>query len=331
MQYPSSNFDYYLPSKSIKQKPYKNPLNSKLLIAETKKIIKFKNLRMNIKKNSVFVLNKSKVEKVRIESVKSTGGRIEFLILKIESTYEATCLIKSSDTKTIGKIYNTSDFQAKIIHISDGIFKILFDQDVNEIIKKLGKVPLPPYIKDNPKKYKYYNNQYSEGGFSVAAPTAGFHFTKNLINNLEQDGHKFLYVNLNVNIDTFKPIETNFLEDHIIHKEEYEIEEETFNKLLKYKSLDKNIICVGTTTLRAIESAYINQALTGETDLFIKPNSNLNIPSQLITNFHAPKSSLLSIVQCVYGDNWKDIYSYAINQKLKFLSFGDAVLFNVNE
>ena len=331
MPFESKVYNYNLPKKSINQTPYKDPNLSKLLIAETKKIIEFKNLSSIIKKPSLFIMNKSTVQSVRVVSKKSTGGKIEVFVLDIQSTYIAKCLIKSTDKKILNKKYMLQDFNFEIIGILNDTYQIRFNIPVSEIIKSYGKIPLPPYIKDDSSKYEYYNNVFAEGGFSVASPTAGLHFTNQQIDNLTKEGHKFIFINLDVNIDTFKPITERYLEDHKIHKENYQISKEDFALILDAKSSNIDIYCIGTTSLRAIESAYITGELSSSTDYFIYPDTKINIPNFLITNFHAPNSSLLSIVDCIYGSEWNDLYDFAINAELKFLSFGDAVLFNVNE
>ena len=281
--------------------------------------------------NSLLIFNKSKVQKVRIIDEKSTGGKIEFFVLEILSKYTAKCLIKSTDKKTTGKKYFFSSFNVEIINVYPEFFEVKFSENILNLIENIGKVPLPPYIKDESRKYKYYNNQFSNNGFSVASPTAGLHFTNTTIEKLKKSGHEIVFINLDVNLGTFKPITTKYIEDHKIHSEKYNISEKDFLKILNYKKLNKNILCIGTTSLRAIESAFINNQLEGETDLFILPNTKLNLANQLITNFHAPKSSLLSIVHNIYGNKWRELYEFALNKKMKFLSFGDAVLFDINE
>ena len=216
------------------------------------------------------------------------------------------------------------------IDLSDN-FDDLHFKAYKEIIKSHGQIPLPPYIKDDSSKYEYYNNQFAEGGFSVASPTAGLHFSNQQINKLTKEGHQFIFINLDVNIDTFKPITERYLEDHKIHKENYQISKNDYEIILNAKNSNIDIYCIGTTSLRAIESAYVTGELSSSTDYFIYPDTKINIPNYLITNFHAPNSSLLSIVDCIYGSQWKDLYNFAIDSQLKFLSFGDAVLFNVNE
>ena len=323
----SSLFNYELPKSSINQIPYQNPLDSKLLIAESKEIIYFKDLAQHIEKDSLFIFNKSTVQKVRILTEKKSGGSIEIFIIKKINDRKAQCLLKSSDKKLMNKQYQTDIVNFEITDIDDGSFVCLFDKNIDDLINNFGVLPLPPYIKDSPDKREFYNNEFSDQGFSVAAPTAGLHFTNKLIKEFKKENIETAFVNLDVNIDTFKPIKNVNLNDHKIHNEYYSIEDTEFNKILSYKNSNRSIYCIGTTTLRAIETAYITKELKGKTDLFILPDTKINVPNYLITNFHAPMSSLLSIVQNVYGDNWKELYKYAIDQGLKFLSFGDAVLF----
>ena len=331
MQNETEFYNYFLPENSINQEPYSDPGKSKLLIASDKTIVPFSKIENFIPPNSLLIFNKSKVQKVRIIDEKSTGGNIEFFVLEILSKYTAKCLIKSTDKKTTGKKYFFSSFNVEIINVYPEFFEVKFSENILNLIENIGKVPLPPYIKDESRKYKYYNNQFSNNGFSVASPTAGLHFTNTTIEKLKKSGHEIVFINLDVNLGTFKPITTKYLEDHKIHSEKYNISEKDFIKILNYKKLNKNILCIGTTSLRAIESAFINNQLEGETDLFILPNTKLNLANQLITNFHAPKSSLLSIVHNIYGNNWRELYEFALNKKMKFLSFGDAVLFDINE
>ena len=331
MQNETEFYNYFLPENSINQEPYSDPGKSKLLIASDKTIVPFSKIENFIPPNSLLIFNKSKVQKVRIIDEKSTGGNIEFFVLEILSKYTAKCLIKSTDKKTPGKKYFFSSFNVEIINVYPEFFEVKFSENILNLIENIGKVPLPPYIKDESRKYKYYNNQFSNNGFSVASPTAGLHFTNTTIEKLKKSGHEIVFINLDVNLGTFKPITTKYIEDHKIHSEKYNISEKDFLKILNYKKLNKNILCIGTTSLRAIESAFINNQLEGETDLFILPNTKLNLANQLITNFHAPKSSLLSIVHNIYGNKWRELYEFALNKKMKFLSFGDAVLFDINE
>ena len=330
MSYHTKLYDYDLPPSSINQNPYRHPEESSLLIAESKKIIKFENFESIIDQPSLFIFNNSKVRNVRIVTNKISGGSIEVFILNIIDEFSAKCLLKSSDKKIIGKKYNTKNFNFKISDIYEGSYLLNFDISIEKLIDEYGLIPLPPYIKDDQSKYKYYNNVYASGGFSVASPTAGLHFTNDLLNklNIKND---IIFINLDVNIGTFKPMQVEKLDDHKIHSENYSINKTDFKKIEQAKNKNKPIYTIGTTSLRAVETAFLNNSLYGETDYFIKPDTQIHISDYLLTNFHAPMSSLLSIVHNVYGDNWHDIYDYAIESGLKFLSFGDAVLFKIDE
>ena len=331
MPFESKVFDYHLPTTAINQNPYKDPNQSKLLHANTKEIIKFKNLRSFLHSPSLFIMNKSTVQNVRIKTKKLTGGFIEIFFLEILDDNIGKCLIKSSDKKQLHKIYNLEIFDFEIININNETFHIKTSLNIKNILSKYGKTPLPPYIEDNEEKYKYYNNEFSDGGFSVASPTAGLHFTNQLIELLKKEGHQFVYINLDVNIDTFKPVTAKYLNEHNIHEESYQILDSDFSKIIQAKKDCIDIYCVGTTSLRTIETAYLTNNLEGRTDYFIYPDTKINIPNYLITNFHAPKSSLLSIVACIYGTDWPDLYQHALDSGMRFLSFGDAVIFKVNE
>ncbi|NCV28338.1 MAG: hypothetical protein EBW69_06030, partial [Nitrosomonadales bacterium] len=286
----SDRFDYTLPFSAINQFPYENPEDSKLLIANTRNIYSFSDLPKLVPTNSLFILNKSKVKKVRILTSKLTGGKLEIFILKIIDDFTASCLIKSTDKKNIDKFYKTTDFNFQILNKEQDSFICKFNIQVNDLIKvefvlkicclndlinKHGILPLPPYINDDPEKRKKYNNEFSDDGFSVASPTAGLHFSNKLISKLEQS-NDFAFVNLDVNIDTFKPMKSSNLNEHNIHSETYSITSDDFNKIIEFKNKGKPIYCVGTTSLRAIETAYTSNNLSGTTDLFIKPDTKIN-------------------------------------------------------
>ncbi len=190
---------------------------------------------------------------------------------------------------------------------------------------------MPPYIKDDSSKYKDYINEFSSGGFSVASSTAGLHFTLDMIEQLKFNGHEVIFINLDINLGTFKPIDTEIVENYKIHSEYYRIEESDYKKILTLKQSGYKIVQVGTTVLRTLETVFNTGVYEGMSNLFITPGYKFNIGDYLITNFHAPKSTLLSIVKSIYGDNWKELYEYAQNNNLKFLSFGDAVIFKIDE
>ena len=327
---PTNELSYKLPKDNIAQYRYKNPEDSRLLVADTKNIIKFKDLLTVTNEKSVFVLNKSKVRNVRLKTNKvDTGGKLEIFILNIISDYECECLLNFSGKKIKDTEITTDIVNFKILDKNIDTFIISTDIKIESLIEKYGITPLPPYIDDDPSKYNYYKADFSSGGFSVAASTAGLHFNKEMISKLEVENKIIKYINLDVGIGTFKPIESRFIEDHKVHNENYSINKNDFKEILKLKKEGYKIYAIGTTVLRTLETVIKTNIFKGTTDLYIKPGYQYELVDYLITNFHAPNSSLLSIVLSIYGEGWKELYMYAQSKNLKFLSFGDAVLFKI--
>jgi len=321
---------YKLNKTDIAQDRYKKAENSKLLIANTKKIIKFKHLLTELPNKSVIVLNKSKLQDVRIKTNKlNTKGKVEIFILRKISENICECLLKYRGTKKVGSYIETELLNFKIIKKNNSSFEIESNLSVDLIISNFGKTPLPPYINDKESKYKYYKTEFEDKGFSVAASTAGLHFDKTMIEHLENNDVIVKYINLDIGLGTFKPINTEYLDNYKIHEENYSVSKKEFSELLKLKNKGYKIISVGTTVLRTLETVANTNVYKGQTSLFIKPGYKFKVVDLLITNFHAPRSTLLSIVLTIYGKKWKELYKYAQRSKLKFLSFGDAVLFEI--
>ena len=225
----TEDLNYKLNKSNIAQNPYRASNNSKLLISDTKEIIKFKDINKIINKKSVFVFNKSSVIDVRILTEKlDTKGKIEIFILNKKNETTAVCLIKMNSKKIIKKTYKTINFNFKIIEIIDNTYIVQFNKSVSQIIKNYGITPLPPYIEDKKYKYKYYKTDFSSGGFSTASPTAGLHFSNNLIKKISKNNNIIKYLNLDVGIGTFKPIDTEYIDDFDIHSEFYNIKKDDF-------------------------------------------------------------------------------------------------------
>jgi S-adenosylmethionine:tRNA ribosyltransferase-isomerase len=329
---PITDLEYILNNGTIAQFRYKDPGDSRLLVSSTRQIITFNEYLKNLSEKSVFIFNKSSLQNVRIETTRTnTGGNIEFFILNLINSHTAHVLIKSASKFLPLDNINTAIANVQVLSKSNGTFTVNFNTDVNELINKYGKVPLPPYINDDSTKYEDYKNKFSEGGFSVATSTAGLHFSLNMISQLKNNGHKVLFINLDINLGTFKQINTDIIEDYKIHSEYYKITKSDYEYILKLKEVGYKVIAVGTTVLRTIETVANTGLHEGLTDLYITPGYKFKIPDYLITNFHAPKSSLLSIVKTIFGERWKDLYEFAQSNGLKFLSFGDAVIFNIDE
>ncbi len=326
----TEELSYKLNKSDIAQNRYKKPENSKLLIANNKKIIKFKNLYSELPNKSVIVLNKSKLQDVRIKTSKlNTKGKVEIFILKKITENTCECLLKYKGTKKVGSYIETELFKFKIIKKNNLSFEIETNLSIDKVIFNFGKTPLPPYINDKESKYKYYRTEFEDKGFSVATSTAGLHFDKKMIEHLENNGVIVKYINLDIGLGTFKPIETEYIENYKIHEENYSVSKKEFSDLIKLKNKGYKIISVGTTVLRTLETVAITSVYKGKTNLYIKPGFKFKVVDLLITNFHAPRSTLLSIVLTIYGKKWKELYTYAQRSKLKFLSFGDAVLFEI--
>ena len=325
-----SDLDYHLPKSSIAQDPYKNPEDSKILDAESMIIHKFENIDNVIPKRSLLVFNNSQVKDVRVKTIKKhTHGNVEIFILKLVDEYSADCLLKFNGKKNIGEEIELEKFSIHIIKNVNDQFRVKFSLPIEQVINSYGSTPLPPYIDDMDYKYNYYKTFFSEKGFSVAASTAALHFTPNLFQQLENNDIDISFLNLDIGLGTFKPISTDYVEDYEIHSEDYEINKATYHEIIAKKKNGYNIVCVGTTTLRTLEHVYKTSTFKGKTNLFITKGFKFNVADYLITNFHAPKSSLLSIVQAIYGDSWKKLYAFALENNMKFLSFGDAVMFKI--
>ena len=293
-------------------------------------ITKFDNIDNVVPYRSLLVFNNSQVIDVRIKTIKKhTHGSVEIFILRIVDEYSADCLLKFNGKKKVGDQIELDKFSINIIKNLNEGFRLNFSLPLEQIINNCGTTPLPPYIEDMDYKYKHYKTFFSENGFSVAASTAALHFTPYLFQKLERKEIDIKYLNLDIGLGTFKPISTEYVEDYDIHSEDYEIKEETYHEIINKKRNGYNIVCVGTTTLRTLEHVYKTSKFKGKTDLFITNGFKFNVADYLITNFHAPKSSLLSIVHAIYGDSWKKLYDFALENNMKFLSFGDAVMFKI--
>ena len=296
------------------------------------RIHKFENIDNVVPYRSLLVFNNSQVIDVRVKTIKKhTHGSVEIFILRIVDEYSADCLLKFNGKKKVGDQIELDKFSINIIKNLNEGFRLKFSLPLEQIINNYGTTPLPPYIEDMDYKYEHYKTFFSENGFSVAASTAALHFTPYLFQKLEIKDIDIKFLNLDIGLGTFKPISTEYVEDYDIHSEDYEISEATYNDIIAKKNNGYNIVCVGTTTLRTLEHVYKTSKFKGNTNLFITNGFKFNVADYLITNFHAPKSSLLSIVQAIYGDSWKKLYAFALESNLKFLSFGDAVMFKIKK
>ena len=336
-----NQFDYKLPKELIAQTPLKERSSSRLLILNKNngniKHEVFSNIINYLHEGDVLVLNDTKVIPARlIGSKEETNAVIEILLLKDLGLDTWECLAKPCKRLKIGTIvsFGNGELKAKVIEkLNDGIVhvKLLYSGILMEILDKLGTMPLPPYIHEKLEDQSRYQTVYAKYEGSAAAPTAGLHFTKELLKEIENKGIIITYVTLHVGLGTFRPVEVENILDHKMHSEFYVMSEETANILNKAKKEGRRIVAVGTTSTRTLETIATNnnglfKQCSGNTDIFIYPGYKFKAIDALITNFHLPKSTLVMLVSALAGkDNILYAYNEAIKEKYRFFSFGDAM------
>ena len=332
------DFDYELPEELIAQTPLADRSSSRLMVVSrtTGEISHhhFKDIIDMLDSNDVLVLNDTKVLPSRIFGEKiDTNAKIEFLLLKDFGDYYEV-LVKPARRIHVGTIVKFSDnFKAEVLEkLDEGIchVKFIYDGIFLEELEKLGEVPLPPYIHEKLKDDSRYQTVYAKNLGSSAAPTAGLHFTKSLLEDIKAKGVEVLYVTLHIGLGTFRPVSVDTVEEHKMHKESYFMSKEVADKLNEAKRLGKRIISVGTTSCRTLESIYTKynefRAVSEDTNIFIYPGYEFKAIDALITNFHLPKSTLIMLVSAFSSrEIILNAYKEAVKEKYRFFSFGDAM------
>ena len=336
-----SDFDYDLPKELIAQTPLLKRDESKLLVVNRKdKSLtdkKFYDILDILQEGDVLVRNNSKVLPARLFGYKKeTKAHIELLLLKQlhDDTWE--CLIKGAKKVTAGTklVFDEKLLQAEVVEkFSEGLCNIHFTYNgiFNEILDKLGTMPLPPYIKEKLADQGRYQTVYAKVEGSAAAPTAGLHFTQELLEKLKEKGVKILDVTLHVGLGTFRPVEIENVLEHQMHEEFYVLSNDVANELNKAKEEGRRIISIGTTSLRTLETVYKKygcfKADSGNTNIFIYPGKTVESISGIITNFHLPKSTLIMLVSAIATKEFIfEAYAHAIKNNYRFFSFGDAMI-----
>lgn len=338
--YDINYYDYNLPEELIAQSPLEDRSSSKLLLLDKStgeiKDETFKNIINYLHSGDTLVLNDTKVMPARLIGTKEeTGAVIEVLLLKDMGSDTWEVLSRPQKRLHKGDIVTFGEGQLKIEVIeklNDGIthVKLIYNGILYEILDKLGTMPLPPYIHEKLLDQSRYQTVYAKNVGSAAAPTAGLHFTKELLERIKEKGVEILYVTLHVGLGTFRPVAEENVLDHEMHSELYMITKEVADKLNKAKKEKRRIIAVGTTSTRTLESNITKygcfKETTEETKIFIYPGYKFIGIDALITNFHLPKSTLVMLVSALAGrDNILNAYKYAVNNKYRFFSFGDAM------
>lgn len=335
-----NDFYFELPKGKIAQTPCEKRDCSKLLVLNKKtgeiKHKKFYNLIDFLTPNDCLVLNNSKVFFARVFGVnKKTSAKLEFLLLKQQQKDVWSVLAKPAKRARVGEVFNFSNMLTGVVlksfEFGQRWVKFFYSGDFYEILEQIGNIPLPPYIKKPLKNSNRYQTVYNKEIGSCAAPTAGLHFTKNMLKKIEEKGVLVAFLTLHVGLGTFLPVKEKNIKNHKMHSEEYFLSESEAKKIEKAKLLKKKVFCVGTTSCRTLETiAKKNDKICedcGSTDIFIYPGFKFKAMDGLITNFHLPKSTLLMLVSAFAGhEKIKKAYKEAIEKDYKFFSFGDAML-----
>ncbi|NHZ34342.1 tRNA preQ1(34) S-adenosylmethionine ribosyltransferase-isomerase QueA [Massilia rubra] len=333
--YSLSDFDFDLPAERIAQTPLPNRSASRLLHLDGTALVdrQFADIVDLLAPGDLLVMNDTRVLKARFFGVKETGGNVEVLVERILDSRTVLAQVRASKSPKPGNRIRLADaFDVTAGERAGEFFTLVFDGDVFELIEAHGRLPLPPYIEHDADEFDEtrYQTVYSREPGAVAAPTAGLHFDEALLAALSAKGVNFAYVTLHVGAGTFQPVRVEALAEHKMHTEWYTVPQETVDAVRAAKAAGRAIVAVGTTSLRALESAsQSGQLVAGSADtaLFITPGYTFKTVTRLITNFHLPKSTLLMLVSAFAGyDAIRAAYAHAIASEYRFFSYGDAML-----
>lgn len=323
-----SDFDYILPDELIAQNPVEPRDTSRLMILNRKsRNIEhriFRDIVEYLNPKDLLVLNNTRVIPARLFA-KKANSTIEVLLVEKIGTNLWNCMVKPGKKVKPGDILNFETFTAECLSKADQGMRTLKFETTDEDLLKLGEAPLPPYVHSKI-PIERYQTIYAKINGAIASPTAGLHFTEELLRKIKSIGVTVTEITLHVGIGTFRPVKTQFVQDHKMHPERYQISQDTVKLIEKTKRSGGRVIATGTTVVRALEEYGINGKLEGETRLFIYPPFNFKIVDAMITNFHLPKSTLLMLVAAFAGyDFIMEAYREAIEKRYRFYSFGDAM------
>ena len=339
VQYKKSDFYYDLPEERIAQTPAEPRDSSRLLVydRQSKQIEDkiFRDIADYLQEGDVLVLNNTKVIPARMYALTEHGGVVEVLLLKRYDLNTWEVLMRPGKKGKIGVKMTIGDelsFTVKdITETGERIVEFVYEGAFEDVLSKVGTMPLPPYIKEKLQNQARYNTVYSKVDGSAAAPTAGLHFTDELLAKLKAKGVQMAEVLLHVGLGTFRPVSEDIITDHKMHSEYYEIKAQAAEIINAAKREGRRVIAVGTTSVRTLESVAdengLVRACSGNTEIFLYPPYKMKCVDALITNFHLPESTLIMLVACLTGrEEILSVYKYAVENKYRFFSFGDACL-----
>lgn len=334
----TSDFYYDLPEELIAQTPVYPRDSSRLLVYDRQKDAVshriFKDVTDYLKKGDVLVVNNTKVYPARIHAMTEHGGKVEILLLKRQNLTDWEVLVKPGKKCREGTVLKVNDeLSVEILSRTEEggrIVRFLFDGVFEDILSRVGEMPLPPYIHEKLKDQSRYQTVYCKEEGSAAAPTAGLHFTTELLDRIRGMGVEIVEVQLNVGLGTFRPVKVEDVTTHKMHTEYYSVTEEAAEKINAAKREGRRVIAVGTTSVRTLESAAnengMVEAKHGDTDIFIYPPYKFKVVDALITNFHLPESTLVMLVAAFTSrEKILELYNLAVKEKYRFFSFGDAM------
>jgi S-adenosylmethionine:tRNA ribosyltransferase-isomerase len=335
----TQDFDFHLPEHLIAQHPTKSRTGSRLLYLDSVRgniaDEQFTDITKHLSSKDLIIFNDTRVIKARLFGEKATGGSIEVFIERVINDHEAYALIRSSRSPKIGSLLKLAEvLDVEVIGRNGDLFHVRFltDTPLMELLEQYGNLPLPPYITHSADAVDEarYQTVFAKHAGAVAAPTAGLHFDDVVLAKLKAKGVQIAYITLHVGAGTFQPVKVENIAEHTMHSEVYHIPTETVDLIEKTRVAGGKITAVGTTVLRALESAAQAGGITAgnqETTIFITPGFVFNIVDRLLTNFHLPKSTLLMLVSAFAGyNNIKKAYQHAVINEYRFFSYGDAML-----
>lgn len=335
-----SDFYFDLPEELIAQYPLEKRDSSRLMVVDKKtgeiEHRRFHDILEYLKEGDTLVLNNTRVLPARLIGAKEeTGGKIEFLLLKRIERDKWECLAKPGRRAKVGTVFTFGEGKLKAIVREIGeegnrIIEFMYDGIFEQVLDELGQMPLPPYIHEKLEDKERYQTVYSKEKGSAAAPTAGLHFTEELLKEIKAKGVNIAYLTLHVGLGTFRPVKVDDVNNHIMHSEYYHLDKENADLINKTKESGNRVIAVGTTSTRTLETIGDENGRvreqSGWTDIFIYPGYKFNIVDNLITNFHLPESTLIMLVSALAGqDNIMNAYNEAVKEKYRFFSFGDSM------
>ncbi|MBP1743636.1 MAG: queA [Firmicutes bacterium] len=335
-----SDFDFYLPEELIAQHPIEKRDEARLMVLDKQsgnighKV--FRDVVDYLNEGDCLVLNDTRVLPARLFGVKEgSGGKMEFLLLKRKEKDLWETLVKPGKRAQIGSrfIFGNGELKAQVVDLGEEgsrIVRFEYDGIFEEVLDRLGQMPLPPYIKEKLEDKEMYQTVYSKERGSAAAPTAGLHFTEELLKKIEDKGVKLAFLTLHVGLGTFRPMKVDNIDEHVMHSEYYSLSKESADTINSCKENGKRVIAVGTTSTRTLETIGGEDSRvreqSGWTDIFIYPGYKFRIVDALITNFHLPKSTLLMLVSALSSREFiMHAYETAVKEKYRFFSFGDAI------